>query len=335
MSMVADRLSVVASLRLRMLQIREREFDYFLTNCRAVGTLAAVLAGLLQQGLIYTKFIDNGLCDMSMGLCPEVTYPLVTCVALGTSCLTMFGSVLLITHAPAVALHGHHDRYSECVDKLERDFEAVLSLGAVSVATFVMAAILFFWSKLSQAVEVKLIEQQLEARAARHSGEGGGRAGERRHAQCTEVAFAGCDRRAPPPARRVPAQAAGSPRRAHSDGHFPPASPLPLPHLPRQGLPRGDRLLHPAPTDRGPRRASRRRPLPTPTREVVLGRIGARHVGQLPGPGLAAALRKGRPSEARPAGTHHRERRPTPNAASSSRGGGGEIPETCVSTWST
>ena len=85
--MVADRLSVVASLRLRMLQIREREFDYFLTNCRAVGTLAAVLAGLLQQGLIYTKFIDNGLCDMSMGLCPEVTYPLVTCVALGTSLL--------------------------------------------------------------------------------------------------------------------------------------------------------------------------------------------------------------------------------------------------------
>ena len=42
--LVADKLNVESSLRVRMLQIREREFDLFLDRIRTIGTLATVLA---------------------------------------------------------------------------------------------------------------------------------------------------------------------------------------------------------------------------------------------------------------------------------------------------
>jgi len=114
--LVADRHNVESSLRVRMLQIREREFDFFMNNVRSVGRLCTVLAGLGHAGLVYTKFIDHNLCGESELLCAELTYPLATSIALGCALLTVWGCVLLATMAPGAALHGHHDHYSECVD---------------------------------------------------------------------------------------------------------------------------------------------------------------------------------------------------------------------------
>ena len=99
--LVADKLNVESSLRVRMLQIREREFDLFLDRIRTIGTLATVLAGLGHAGLLYTKYIDHNLCGTHEGFCAELTYPFFTCIALGASIITMWGCVLLVTQARA------------------------------------------------------------------------------------------------------------------------------------------------------------------------------------------------------------------------------------------
>ena len=107
--LVADKLNVESSLRVRMLQIREREFDLFLDRIRTIGTLATVLAGLGHAGLLYTKYIDHNLCGTHEGFCAELTYPFFTCIALGASIITMWGCVLLVTQARA----RHPRRFSE------------------------------------------------------------------------------------------------------------------------------------------------------------------------------------------------------------------------------
>eukprot|EP00967_Tisochrysis_lutea_P133847 scaffold235597_cov22-Tisochrysis_lutea.AAC.1 len=101
-----------------MLEIREREFDFFMNNVRSVGRLTTVLAGFGHAGLLYTKFIDHNLCGERELLCAELLYPLTTALALGCAITAVWGSVLLATMAPGAALHGHHDHYSEIVDKV-------------------------------------------------------------------------------------------------------------------------------------------------------------------------------------------------------------------------
>lgn len=114
--LLADMDNVESSLRLRMLQIREREFDFFMNNVRSIGRLSTVLAGFGHAGLIYTKYIDHNLCGEREILCAELSFPFFNVIALGCAIATMWGCVLLATMAPGVALHGHHNVYSQCVD---------------------------------------------------------------------------------------------------------------------------------------------------------------------------------------------------------------------------
>ena len=51
----ADKEALRTAYKLRLLAIREKELNYFLQNCINIATLAAMLAGFAQSGLIYTK----------------------------------------------------------------------------------------------------------------------------------------------------------------------------------------------------------------------------------------------------------------------------------------
>ena len=143
-----DKENVEASLRLRMVEIREREFNHFLERTRSVATIATIMSGLGQFGLLYTKFINHNGC--ATPICPELLYPFFCVVSTFCSTLTAFVCILLVTHAPAVMLHGTLDRYSECVDSLVREFSIVIVLGALSVSSFMIAAVVYFWAKFLQ-----------------------------------------------------------------------------------------------------------------------------------------------------------------------------------------
>mmetsp|Transcript_6349 Transcript_6349/g.20882 ORF Transcript_6349/g.20882 Transcript_6349/m.20882 type:complete len:298 (-) Transcript_6349:77-970(-) len=143
-----DKENVEASLRLRMIEIREREFNHFLERTRSVATIATIISGLGQFGLLYTKFINHNGC--ATPICPELLYPFFCVVSTFCSTLTAFVCILLVTHAPAVLLHGTLDRYSECVDSLAREFRVVIVLGTLSVSSFMIAAVVYFWAKFLQ-----------------------------------------------------------------------------------------------------------------------------------------------------------------------------------------
>jgi len=51
----ADKLALENRTKVRLLLIRERELNLYVQNCRAVGTVAALLAGLAFSSLVILK----------------------------------------------------------------------------------------------------------------------------------------------------------------------------------------------------------------------------------------------------------------------------------------
>lgn len=160
-----------SSLRVRMLRVRERELDYFLSNAYNVGNLAALLAGFAQSGLVYTKYIDNDLCGPRELLCSEILYPVSIALAIGFAISTVWGSMLLTTHAPRTAIHGADSEvYQRCVDRLEKEFHGVLQQLACAVAAFCCSAALWAFSKYGsgKTVNAKPSLQLLHSTASSH-----------------------------------------------------------------------------------------------------------------------------------------------------------------------
>ena len=146
--LIASKNNLETNLRVKIMQLRGRELDYFLRNAYNVGNLAALLVGFAQSGLVYTKYIDNDLCGLGELLCSELIYPISIAIALGFSISAVWGSVLLSTHAPRVAIHGEHsEAYSRCVDAMEKEFHLILQQLTLGVVAFCFSASLWAFSK--------------------------------------------------------------------------------------------------------------------------------------------------------------------------------------------
>lgn len=85
-----------------------------------VASLAALLAGLGQSGLIYTKYIDLNLCDEHETLCAEFTYPIAMTLTMCFALFTMWGCMLVTLYAPGLALRGPHGSMDVCVEIVSR-----------------------------------------------------------------------------------------------------------------------------------------------------------------------------------------------------------------------
>ena len=114
--LVAEKENLQSAFRLRMLSIRDKELDFFMQNMQNVAKLAALLAGLGQSGLIYTKYIDMNICDPDEVLCAEFTYPLAVTLTMCLALFSMWGCMLVTMLAPGLALRGPQGSMDVCVD---------------------------------------------------------------------------------------------------------------------------------------------------------------------------------------------------------------------------
>ena len=70
--LLADKLDLQNKLKLNMLQIEERELNYYTTNAMTVGTQAALLAGFAFTGVIeapWDYLSDNNVADWVIAMC--------------------------------------------------------------------------------------------------------------------------------------------------------------------------------------------------------------------------------------------------------------------------
>lgn len=149
----ADKANLESSFRLRMLHIREKELMYFVRNCQNLANLAALISGMAQSGLIFTKYIDFNLCGQGLIswhdkelLCAEFTYPLFISLTMGLSLLSMWVAMLVSMLAPGYALRGPYGSMDACVRMIGEEYQSALFVLACSVAMFLVSAILWAWS---------------------------------------------------------------------------------------------------------------------------------------------------------------------------------------------
>lgn len=112
----AEKENLSSAFRLRMLSIKDKEMDFFMRNLQNVASLAALLAGLAQSGLIYTKYINLDLCGHEEILCSEFTYPLAVTLTMCLALFSMWGCMLVAMLAPGLALRGPQGSMDLCVD---------------------------------------------------------------------------------------------------------------------------------------------------------------------------------------------------------------------------
>eukprot|EP00966_Prymnesium_polylepis_P105668 2447387-Prymnesium_polylepis.1 len=99
-----------------MLSIRDKELEFFVRNLQNIASLAALLAGLGQSGLIYTKYIDLNLCGQDEFMCAEFTYPLAVTLTMCLALFSMWGCMLVTMLAPGLALRGPQGSVDICVE---------------------------------------------------------------------------------------------------------------------------------------------------------------------------------------------------------------------------
>ena len=116
----AEKENLASAFRLRMLSIRDKELDFFMRNLQNVASLAALLAGLGQSGLIYTKYIDMNLCGKDEFACSEFFYPLAVTLTMCLALFSMWGCMLVTMLAPGLALRGPQGSMDLCVDMVPR-----------------------------------------------------------------------------------------------------------------------------------------------------------------------------------------------------------------------
>ena len=142
----ASRAELESACRVRMLKIRERELLLFVRNTNQVATLSALLAGFGYTGLIYTKYIDEDLCDPQEFMCAEMTYPLCVTITTCFSTFSLFGCMLITLLAPVLALRGPQGSMDKSVDIMVQEYQYVLFLFACAVIMFFVSAIIYSFS---------------------------------------------------------------------------------------------------------------------------------------------------------------------------------------------
>ena len=97
----ADKRALETNLKVSLLAIREKELNFYTTNCLAVGTQSALLAGFAYSGLTQVAFPHEAPYLI------KLLYLLVTTTAMGFELIAVMNTTLLSMVGPGLALRGH------------------------------------------------------------------------------------------------------------------------------------------------------------------------------------------------------------------------------------
>ena len=137
----ADKAALENRTKVKLLTIRERELTLYTNNCRTVGTVSALMAGIAYSALIYTKmayFQESHLVQQFLYICG-----LVTCMCL--SLRNVFGTTMLTMLGPGKALRGPDGSMPAAVDGMLDSFESIIKVQHISIYTFMATTVFYSW----------------------------------------------------------------------------------------------------------------------------------------------------------------------------------------------
>ena len=104
--------------RQRMVDIRNKELNYYTDNCRSIGNSAALVAGLAYSGIRYHYLLERKQNYLSTtGDSLEAMFFLtLLAITLGTSLQTVYVAMLVALFGPHLALRGPDGSLQDAVE---------------------------------------------------------------------------------------------------------------------------------------------------------------------------------------------------------------------------
>lgn len=140
----ADKRALEQRVRVDMLQIRERELEFYSANLQSIGLQAGIFAGFLYPAIIYIV-IPEGKNDTLI-----TAYLCVAAMAFGLHMLALVNSMMCAMLAPGLALRGPNGAMHKALDDMLEEYRLtfflfVLGIIAYGVAALLLCFVLFTW----------------------------------------------------------------------------------------------------------------------------------------------------------------------------------------------
>ena len=135
----ADKRALETNLKVGLLQIREKELNFYTQNCLAVCTQAALLAGFAYSGLTQVAI------PLDSEYVLKLLYLLVTSAAMCLELIAVMSTTLLSMMGPGLALRGPDGSMHPAVDGMMEEYRSAYLNFLLGLIAFHFSAALFGW----------------------------------------------------------------------------------------------------------------------------------------------------------------------------------------------
>ena len=148
----ADKQALETDLKVSLLSIRERELNLYATNCRSIGTQAALLAGFAYGGCCLASYFFP---DESSGISRAV-YLVVTTCAMDLNVAALLASTVCAMLGPGLALRGPDGSMEQAVEGLALEFRFTFVIFFLGLSFFYVSAMLYVMIVLNHVLSALL-----------------------------------------------------------------------------------------------------------------------------------------------------------------------------------
>mmetsp|Transcript_24868 Transcript_24868/g.77388 ORF Transcript_24868/g.77388 Transcript_24868/m.77388 type:complete len:302 (-) Transcript_24868:187-1092(-) len=135
----ADKRALETNLKVSLLQIREKELNFYTQNCLAVGTQAALLAGFAYAGLTQVSVPKD------KPYLVKLLYLLFTTGAMSFELIAVLNTTLLSMLGPGLALRGPDGSMHKAVDGMMYEYRKAFFTFGLGLIAFHFSALMFGW----------------------------------------------------------------------------------------------------------------------------------------------------------------------------------------------
>uniref|UniRef100_A0A7S4C6D9 Uncharacterized protein n=1 Tax=Chrysotila carterae TaxID=13221 RepID=A0A7S4C6D9_CHRCT len=145
--LAAQKSSLEANVRQRLVAIRERELEYYTDNCRHLGDLGALLAGLAFSGIRYHYLLERQHSWMVQegDALEEVIFLSLLTITLGCGLQTVLIAMLVAMLGPSLALRGPDGSLHDAVCGMQVWNSLMLALFMTSLVMLQLSALSFIY----------------------------------------------------------------------------------------------------------------------------------------------------------------------------------------------
>ena len=141
----ADKRALETNLKLSLLQIRERELNFYTNNCLAISTQSALLAGFAYAALMPGISLGDAGGVAAHVYAVKLMYLTCAVSALGLQLITVVSTTLLSMLGPGLALRGPDGSMHTAVDGMVDEYRNAFYTFLFGMLATLAAGALYCW----------------------------------------------------------------------------------------------------------------------------------------------------------------------------------------------